>query len=97
MIFTKLQRNHKTILAFLSVCLLAGMILTLLHHHADGGHEDCSVCHLVRQVLGLFICFLISFFGHHLNIQSFFRNLSEKFVQTFFVTGLRDRAPPVLA
>ncbi len=91
----KRSKNLKVLALLTAVCLLAGMGLALLHHHADGSDSfDCGVCQLVRQIVLVFVLAFISIFEA-------LKKRSEAFaVSDFvpnsrvFVSTLKGRAPP---
>jgi len=90
-------QDKRFIILLLVVIVLASFAGVLLHHHDDGqDHDDCSICHLAKQVTGLLL-FASVLIGHLFSSSRFTFPAAPLFQSVELVSRLKNRAPPVLA
>jgi hypothetical protein len=77
------------------VLLLTALALAcaLIHHHADGGSDDCPICRVILSLSAVLFFTAVSLL-HHLKLSNdFFREVS--FFYGLLLPSIRqNRAPP---
>ncbi len=89
------RHTQKTIFKIFAILLLAGLALTLFHHHVDGQHlSDCAVCRLAAQIFGVVLLALV--FITRMVSRRFSASAPKTFFSLSLTPNLLGRAPPVL-
>jgi len=88
--------SRKLLFLAIAFLILAALILTLFHFHADGHHPDCPVCRLIQHC-SLIIILAAAALTTDLTNRKNFSIQTFPFFSLLLSSSLQDRAPPFLS